>query len=65
MEEDTDPVVVAEKVEGDTDPVAAEQADTHPAEEEVEEGIDPAEKEVEGGIDSVAAEQADTHPVVG
>ena len=36
------------------DPVAAEQEDTDPAEEEVEEGID-----------SVAAEQADAHPVVG
>ena len=53
MEEGIDP---AEKeVEGGIDSVAAEQADTHPAEkEEVEEGIDP-----------VAAEQADTHPVVG
>ena len=62
MEEGIDP---AEKeVEGGIDPVAAEQADTHPAEKE-QEGIDPAEKEQEGGIDSVAAEQADTHPVVG
>ena len=51
------------------------EEDTDPAEEEVEEGIDPvaAEKEVEDidpaveeeGIVPVAAEQADTHPVVG
>ena len=63
MEEGIDP---AEKEqEGGIDSVAAEQADTHPAEKEEVEGIDPAEEEVEEGIDPVAAEQADTHPVVG